>query len=96
MNKPGAAQVVALPTGPFMNGVQVDSRAVTQRTMQISWPRQPLAVFFHPRSALFRSGGQAGPEDDSPSRFNGDRSDWDRGRSSHIYQTLLLARHSLS
>lgn len=40
MDKPGDAQGVALPMGPFMNGVQVDSGAMTQRAMQISWPRQ--------------------------------------------------------
>lgn len=40
MDKPGAAPVVALPMGPFMNGIQVDTRTVTQRATHISWPRQ--------------------------------------------------------
>ena len=35
VDKPGATQVVALLMGLVINGVQVDSRAVTQRAMQI-------------------------------------------------------------
>lgn len=53
-------------------------------------------MFFHPRSALFRSGRQAGLEDGSTSKSNGDRSGQDKGRTSPTYQALLLARHSLS
>lgn len=62
--------MVALPMGLFMNGVQVDSRVMTQRAMQISWPRQPQAKSFHPRLALLRSGVQAGCDDGSASRPN--------------------------
>ena len=40
VDKPGAAPVVALPMGPFMNGIQVDTRTVTQRATHISRPRQ--------------------------------------------------------
>lgn len=37
-------------------------------------------MVFHPRSALFRSGGQAAPKDDSTSKSNGDSIGQDRGR----------------
>lgn len=46
-DKPRSELVVALPMGPFMNGVQVDSRAVIQRARHISWLRQLEAQSFH-------------------------------------------------
>lgn len=82
--------MVALHMGLLLNGVQVDSRVMTQRAMQISGPRQPQAKSFLPRSALLRSGSRLGVTMGVPAGPTGAGSIQGRVGSRHLYQASSL------
>lgn len=87
-DKPGAAQAVDLPMGSFMNGVQMDNRAVTERTMQISWARQHR---LSPATQGQHFSGQAGHESGRTSGPHVGREWPGQGRSRHLFQAFVLA-----
>lgn len=69
-HKPGAAPVVALSKETFMNGIQVDTRTVTQGSAH--FVAKATVGCLPTKVSMFRWGErQAGREDESTSRSSG-------------------------